>query len=215
MAGQGAWGVVELLRSPRLLPIPVPLCSTSQAAVADCSTPLIAKGPLRVVQHRSACRAILAESANPTPVARTTSCRQRITGCHPRDEPDALAGMSGYVREAPGNRRPYRDEPGPPEAASPATACRRRSRTRAAGNVWHTCSPAAYAAGRNMGGVASRLVPLGRRQSEHGSDASTETADQGPSSTTGIRDDANVVDRWIRTGAGRRPPQRSNREANR
>ena len=26
------WGVVELLCSPRLLPVPVPLCSTSQAA---------------------------------------------------------------------------------------------------------------------------------------------------------------------------------------
>ena len=38
-------------------------------------------------------------------MAGSTLCRQ----CDPREEPDALAGLSGSVRGASGNRRPYRD----------------------------------------------------------------------------------------------------------
>ena len=69
MDWEGACGVAELLCCPRLQPVPVPLCSASQAAVADYLAPQIAKGPRQVVQHRPARRAVLAETGNPTPVA--------------------------------------------------------------------------------------------------------------------------------------------------
>ena len=73
------------------------------------------KGPLRFGRCRQAISDLLAQAEYPTPVAGSTLCRQ----CDPREEPDALAGLSGFVRGAPGNRRPYRDRswPSPPQCA--------------------------------------------------------------------------------------------------
>ena len=56
-------------------------------------------------QYRGSGRDPLAQVGNPTPVAGTTIRRQS----DPREEPDALASTSGFVRGAPGNRRSYRD----------------------------------------------------------------------------------------------------------
>ena len=68
-------------------------------------------------------RDVLAQVGNPTSVAGATIGRQRCTGRNPREEPDALAGTSGSVRGAPGNRRPYRDYA--VRGATPVTTGRR------------------------------------------------------------------------------------------
>ena len=88
------------------LPISIPIRRASKAAVAQDSTPSLAKGPLQVGQTPDPYGYPLAQAGNQTSVAEPTICRQRLLQRNPREEPDALAGTSGTA--PPGNRRPYR-----------------------------------------------------------------------------------------------------------
>ena len=66
----------------------------------------LAERPNHMGQHPTPEGAILAQADNPPPVAEPTIYRQRHRERNPREEPDALAGTSGSVRGAPGNRVP-------------------------------------------------------------------------------------------------------------
>ena len=72
--------------------------------------PTVAEGPHDMGRYHGTDQDPLAQAGNPTPVAGPTICRQRYAGRNPREEPDALAGLSGSVRGALGNQRPYRDK---------------------------------------------------------------------------------------------------------
>ena len=101
--------MAELLRRPNGLPVSGTLCPPSEANVAPCLEAKVAEGPLHMGRHRATNSATLAQAGNQTPVAGPAICRQSWRGRNPREEPDALAGTSGSVRRAPGNRRPYRN----------------------------------------------------------------------------------------------------------
>ena len=98
--------MAELLRRSNQLPISKPICRSLDAAVAALLAPQIAEGPLLIGQPYGPQKGTLAQARNPTPVAEPTIRRQH----NPREEPDALAGMSGSVRGVPSNGDPYRDQ---------------------------------------------------------------------------------------------------------
>ena len=103
--------------------------------------PQIAEGPLLIGQPHGPQRGILAQARNPTPVAEPTTRRQH----NPREEPDALAGMSGSVRGVPSNGDPYRDQH-PPAAGDPlmprAVLVHHHARKRAARALTPVCAAA-------------------------------------------------------------------------
>ena len=95
MVGSGAWGLVELLRSPRCQPVPVSLCSTSQANVASDTTPQIAKGPRQVDPYREASRTVLGRKWKSDTRGQTNA----LPSMHVGRRPEGGAGcLSGPVR---------------------------------------------------------------------------------------------------------------------
>ena len=95
MAGEGARRMAQLLRSPEQLPIPRPFYYPPEATVVAHATPTVAEGPHDMGRYHGTDQDPLAQAGNPTPVAGPTICRQRYAGRNPREEPDALAGLSG------------------------------------------------------------------------------------------------------------------------
>ena len=109
MAGQSGRRMAELFCRPDQLSVSPAIRRTTHVAVAPRPATKVAKGPLYVGKTCKTGQDVLAEAERPTPVAEPTIYRQRFEGRNPREEPDALAGTSGSVRGAPGNRRSYRD----------------------------------------------------------------------------------------------------------
>ena len=110
MAGPCAQWLAELLCRTYEYPLPSPMLLPSILDMVACTETKVPKGQDISNGHGDTHGKVLAAVDDSTPMAGRTICRYACQR-DPRQEPDALARMSGSVRGARGNPGPYLAKP--------------------------------------------------------------------------------------------------------